>query len=150
MVFPELYGRLKLWVVEFPYDRNFEIQSTLVISNSKGLTETNSRYPYLDISELREWGSEFSETPIPAYYYAYFCFCTRKISFRWFSFTPYCHRTSKLNFKDVPRTSEIPFVRRNRYPKCPKIVKKPAHFWRVIWCLPRLLTGNSLPVLTEL
>ena len=72
--------------------------------------------------------SEFSETPNPAYFYAYFCFCTRKISFRGFSFTLYCHRTSKLNFKDVPRTSEISFVRRNRYPRCPKIVKKPAHF----------------------
>ena len=57
--------------------------------------------------------SEFSETPNPAYFYAYFCFCTRKISFRGFSFTLYCHRTSKLNFKDVPRTSEISFVRRN-------------------------------------
>ena len=72
--------------------------------------------------------SEFSETPNPAYFYAYFCFCTRKISFRGFLFTLYCHRTSKLNFKDVPRTSEISFFRRNRYPRCPKIVKKPAHF----------------------
>ena len=26
--------------------------------------------------------------PNPAYFYAYFCFCTRKISFRGFSFTP--------------------------------------------------------------
>ena len=72
--------------------------------------------------------AEFSETPNPAYFYAYFCFCMRKISFRGFSFTLCCHRTSKLNFEDVPRTSEISFVRRNRYPRCPKIVKKPAHF----------------------
>ena len=72
--------------------------------------------------------SEFSEMPNPAYFYACFCFCMRKISFRRFSFTLYCHRTSKLNFKDVPRTSEISFVCRNRYPRCPKIVKKPAHF----------------------
>ena len=72
--------------------------------------------------------SEFSETPNPAYFYAYFCFCMRKISFRGFSFTLCCHQTSKLNFKDVPRTSEISFIRRNRYLRYPKIVKKPAHF----------------------
>ena len=30
--------------------------------------------------------AEFSETPNPAYFYAYFCFCMRKISFRGFSF----------------------------------------------------------------
>ena len=77
---------------------------------------------------LKKGQTEFSETPNPAYFYAYFCFCTRKISFRGFSFTLYCHRTSKLNFKDVPRTFKISFVRRNRYPRCPKIVKKPAHF----------------------
>ena len=53
-----------------------------------------------------------------------FLLCTRKISFRGFSFTLYCHRTSKLNFKDVPRTSEISFVRRNRYPRCPKNCQK--------------------------
>ena len=49
------------------------------------------------------WSSEFSETPNPAYFYAYFCFCTRKISFRGFSFTIYCHRMSKLNFKGLPK-----------------------------------------------
>ena len=76
--------------------------------------------------QLWDWFvfTEFSETPNPAYFYAYFCFCTRKISFRGFSFTLDCHRTSKLNFKDVPRTSEISFVRRNRYPRCPKNCQK--------------------------
>ena len=43
--------------------------------------------------------SEFSETPNPAYLYAYFCFCTRKISFQGFSFTLYCHRTSNWTSK---------------------------------------------------
>ena len=71
---------------------------------------------------------EFSETPNPAYFYAYFCFCTRKISFRGFSFTLYCHRTSKLNFKDVPRTSEISFVRRNRSRDVQKLSKSPPTF----------------------
>ena len=72
--------------------------------------------------------TEFSETRNPAYFCANFCFCTRKISFRGFSFTLYCHQTSKLNFKDVLRASEIFFVRRNRYPRCPKIAKKLVHF----------------------
>ena len=35
------------------YNASFKVQSTLVISNSKGLTEI-LRYPYLDTSELRK------------------------------------------------------------------------------------------------
>ena len=53
---------------------------------------------------------EFSETPNPAYFYAYFCFCTRKISFRGFSFTLYCHRTS--NRASVKRTYDVYYALR--------------------------------------
>ena len=108
---------------------------TLLLLNTTCPVLANSVDPDQLASSEANWSgaallaiTEFSETPDPAYFYAYFCFCTRKISFRGFSFTRYCHRTSKLNFKDVPRTSEISFVRRNRYPRCPNIVKKPAHF----------------------
>ena len=102
--------------------------------------------------------SEFSETPNPAYFYAYFCFCTRKISFRGFSFTLYCHRTSKLNFKDVPRTSEISFVRRNRYPRCPKNCQKarplltscmmfaPPTYWKFATCVDWALRTSHSPL----
>ena len=39
--------------------------------------------------------------------------------------TPWdCHRTSKLNFKDVPRTSEISFVRPKSIPKTSKNCQK--------------------------
>ena len=109
----------------------------------------------LDLPCLQEQGisrfcrtrAEFSETSNPAYFYAYFCFCTRKIAFRGFSFTLDCHRTSKLNFKDVPRTSEISFVRRNRYPRCPKNCQKarplltscmmfaPPTYWKFATCV---------------
>ena len=102
--------------------------------------------------------AEFSETPNPAYFYAYFCFCTRKISFRGFSFTLYCHRTSKLNFKDVPRTSEISFVRRNRYPRCPKNCQKarplltscmmfaPPTYWKFATCVDWALRTSRFPL----
>ena len=101
---------------------------------------------------------EFSETPNPAYFYAYFCFCTRKISLRGFSFTLYCHRTSKLNFKDVPRTSEISFVRRNRYPRCPKNCQKarplltscmmfaPPTYWKFATCVGWALRTSHFPL----
>ena len=102
--------------------------------------------------------TEFSETPNPAYFYAYFCCCTRKISFRRFSFTLYCHWTSKLNFKDVQRTSEISFVRRNRYPRCPKIVKKARPlltscimfalptYWKFATCVDWALRTSHFPL----
>ena len=35
-----------------------KVQSTLVISNSKGLYENTSIYPYLEISELQKWGKQ--------------------------------------------------------------------------------------------
>ena len=41
-----------------------EIQSTLVISNSKGLSEILKRYPYLDISGLLNLGKNESNSHI--------------------------------------------------------------------------------------
>ena len=47
--------------------------------------------------------SEFSETPNPAYFYAYFCFCTRKISFRGFSFTLSCPNWTSKTYRGLPK-----------------------------------------------
>ena len=71
---------------------------------------------------------EFSETPNPAYFYAYFCFCTRKISFRGFSFTLYCHRTSNWTSKTYRGLPKFLLSVEIDTRDVQKIVKKPAHF----------------------
>ena len=43
--------------------RYFNIQSTLLISKSNGTLQNTSRYPYLDISDLRKWGKQLIEQP---------------------------------------------------------------------------------------
>ena len=95
--------------------------------------------------------SEFSETPNPAYFYAYFCFCTRKISFRGFSFTLYCHRTSKLNFKDVPRPSKsIPEMSKNCQKARPLLTNcmmfAPPTYWKFATCVDWALRTSHFPL----
>ena len=107
---------------------------------------------------LHHVSAEFSETPNPAYFYAYFCFCTRKISFRGFSFTLYCHRTSKLelqrrtadfrNFvcpsKSIPEMSKYCQKARPLLTSC--MMFAPPTYWKFATCVDWALRTSHFPL----